>query len=148
MWKCVSCSEMNPDSTQFCQSCGDSKKETSKTKVSQTSNNYTSTMQTSQNASGIIVTTTAYVEGKKIKEYIDVVSGTDIYLVGGVFGGGLVNQENLYGSALTKAKSKMKSKALALGADAIVGVQVAVVSPGELNDIIVIVNGTAVKLEG
>jgi uncharacterized protein YbjQ (UPF0145 family) len=93
----------------------------------------------------MILTTTPTVEGKRIKEYLGIVSGTDIYLVGGLFGGGLANQENLFGSALNSATSTMKSKAF--GADAIVGIRTEVLSPGNLNNIIVVVTGTAVKLE-
>jgi len=93
----------------------------------------------------MILTTTPNVEGKRIKEYLRIVSGTDIYLVGGLLGGGLATQENLFGTALNNATSKMKSKAF--GADAIVGIRTEVLSPGNLNNIIVVVTGTAVKLE-
>ena len=41
----------------------------------------------------------------------------------------------------------MKNKARNLGADAVVGVQISTVSPGNVNYIIVIVNGTAVNFE-
>ena len=64
-----------------------------------------------------------------------------------MLGGGLSNQEKLYGTAITDAKEKMKNKARNLGADAVVGVQISTVSPGNVNYIIVIVNGTAVNFE-
>lgn len=92
----------------------------------------------------MILTTTPSVEGKTIKKYLGVVTGTDIYLVGGLIGGGLANQENLFGSAYKNACEKMKAKMP--NADAIVNIQVQVASPGNLNNIIVIVTGTAVLL--
>lgn len=92
----------------------------------------------------MILTTTDSVAGKRIKEYRGIVSGTDIYLVGGAFGGGLANQENLFGAAFRSACGKMESKAY--GADAIVGIHTEVLSPGNLNNIIVVVTGTAVTL--
>ena len=92
----------------------------------------------------MILTTTPSVEGKTIKEYLGVVTGTDIYLVGGLIGGGLANQENLFGSAYKTACEKMKAKMPK--ADAIVNIQVQIASPGNLNNIIVIVTGTAVLL--
>lgn len=92
----------------------------------------------------MILTTTDCVEGRKIKEYRGIVSGTDIYLVGGLMGGGLANQENLFGWAFKTACEKMESKAY--GADAIVGIHTEVLSPGNLNNIIVVVTGTAVTL--
>ena len=93
----------------------------------------------------MILTTTPTVEGKAVKEYLGVVTGTDIYLVGGLLGGGLANQEKLFGAAYKNACEKMKEKMPK--ADAIVNIQVQMASPGNLNNIIVIVTGTAVKLE-
>ena len=95
----------------------------------------------------MILTTTASVEGKRIKKYLGVVTGTDIYLVGGILGGGLANQENLFGAAYQKACSKMEEKAKQKHANAVVGIQTQVLSPGNLNNIIVVVTGTAVSLE-
>ncbi len=92
----------------------------------------------------MILTTTPSVEGKTIKKYLGVITGTDIYLVGGLIGGGLANQENLFGTAYQNACEKMKAKKPK--ADAIVNIQVQVASPGNLNNIIVIVTGTAVQL--
>ena len=93
----------------------------------------------------MILTTTPSVEGKSIKKYLGIVTGTDIYLVGGLIGGGLANQESLFGSAYKTACNRMKAKAS--GADAIVNVQIQACSPGNLNNIMVIVTGTAVMLE-
>lgn len=51
----------------------------------------------------MLKTTTENIEGKKIENYLGVVSGTDIYLAGGVLGGGMANQEKLYGKAVNTA---------------------------------------------
>ena len=93
----------------------------------------------------MLLTTTNNIEGKKIKEYLGLVYGTDIYLVGGLFGGGIVNQENLFGSALQAATEKLAAKAVALGADAVVGMQSNFTAPGNNNHMILTVVGTAVK---
>lgn len=93
----------------------------------------------------MILTTTNSIEGKEITEYLGLVYGTDIYLVGGLLGGGMANQENLFGTAYSDAVDKMVSKAVKIGADAIVGIQVNYTSPGNVNSMIVVVTGTAVK---
>lgn len=93
----------------------------------------------------MLKTTTEKIEGRIIEKYLGVVAGTDIYLVGGVFGGGMANQEKLYGRALDTAMSHLEEKAKNLGADAIVGISTNLVSPGNVNNIIVVVTGTAVK---
>ena len=92
----------------------------------------------------MLKTTTENIEGKKIENYLGVVSGTDIYLAGG----GMANQEKLYGKAVNTAMLHLESKAIQLGADAIVGISVNLVSPGNANNIIVVVTGTAVKVGG
>lgn len=93
----------------------------------------------------MLKTTTENIEGKRIEKYLGVVSGTDIYLVGGLLGGGMANQEKLYGRALDTAMSHLEAKASQMGADAIVGISTNLVSPGNVNNIIVVVTGTAVK---
>lgn len=94
-----------------------------------------------------MITTTQSFEGKRIEAYYGTVSGTDIYLVGGAIGGGLANQEELFGKAFFSAKKKMFQKALKLGANAVVGMQSIMTSPGGLNNMIVVVTGTAVKVQ-
>lgn len=93
------------------------------------------------------ITTTDHFDNAEITEYLGMVTGTDIYLVGGLVGGGLANQENLFGNAFNAAKAKMLKKARERGGNAVVGTSVTVTSPGNLNNIIVIVTGTAVKVE-
>lgn len=95
----------------------------------------------------MIITTTNNIEGLNIRKYLGIVSGTEIYLVGGMIGGGLVNQEGLYTNALKRAMDRMEEKARNLGADAIVGVSSNFTSPGGLNSMIVAVTGTAVMTD-
>lgn len=92
------------------------------------------------------ITTSNGFEGKVIEEYCGTVFGTDIYLVGGLVGGGLTNQEQLFGTAFANAKKKMFDKAKEVGANAVIGMQTTVTSPGGINNIIVVTTGTAVKL--
>ena len=95
----------------------------------------------------MIVTTTEIIPGRKIKEIIGMVAGTDIYLVGGVFGGGLANQEKLFDNAFSNAEKHMIEKAIGAGADAIIGVKTNYTAPGGINNMILVLIGTAVKLE-
>ncbi len=94
----------------------------------------------------MILTTTEKVDGYIVEDYLGLVSGTDIYLVGGLIGGGLANQEKLFDTALSNARSHLISKASALGADAIIGIQQSFTSPGGVNNMILALTGTAVKL--
>ena len=82
----------------------------------------------------------------EIEKYYATVVGTDIYLVGGLVGGGLINQEKLFGNAFEKAKERMIQKAFDRGGNAVVGMQVSFTSPGGLNEMVVVVSGTAVKI--
>lgn len=92
------------------------------------------------------ITTSNGFEGKVIEEYCGTVFGTDIYLVGGLIGGGMTNQEQLFGTAFANAQKKMFDKAKEVGGNAVIGMQTTVTSPGENNHIIVVTTGTAVKL--
>ncbi len=92
-------------------------------------------------------TTTQDIPHRTIRSILGLVTGTDIYLVGGLIGGGLGNQEKLFGSAFSNAKANMEKKAEALGADAIIGVTCSFTSPGNLPNMILVLMGTAVKLE-
>lgn len=94
----------------------------------------------------MILTTTERITNKSVKEYLGLVTGTDIYLVGGLMGGGLANQEKLFTAAFNNAKGHMTTRATQLGADAVIGINYTVSAPGNTANIIVTVMGTAVKL--
>lgn len=95
---------------------------------------------------GYITTTQTFANGV-IEEHLGVVSGTDVYIIGGLLGGGLVSQEGLFDRALKKAKKHMMGKALMLGANAIVGMNFSITSSGNTNYIILAATGTAVKVK-
>ncbi len=95
----------------------------------------------------MIVTTTDTIVNKKTKSYLGIVNGMDLYMVGGAFGGGLINQEKLYSTALKNAMDRMEQKATEMGANAIVGVALNVTSPGGSNFAMVSVTGTAIVVE-
>ena len=64
----------------------------------------------------MLKTTTENIEGKKIENYLGVVSGTDIYLAGGVLGGGMANQEKLrQGSKYSNVAFGVKSNTIGSG---------------------------------
>lgn len=95
----------------------------------------------------MIVTTTPTIEGKHISQYLGVVSGVDRYLVGGLLGEGFFKVDELVYESYKKAEEKMIQKALALGADAIIGLQYSPFSwDGDRRvDMMVTLVGTAVK---
>ena len=70
-------------------------------------------------------TTTDTFADAEIEKYLGTVAGTEIYLVGGILGGGLANQEKLFGNAFNKAKERMVQKAFDRRGNAVVGMQVA-----------------------
>ncbi len=93
------------------------------------------------------ITTTNKFENYEIEDYLGTVSGTDIYLIGGVMGGGMANQENLFGSAFKRAKKLMFDKAEKKGANAVVGMTLQYTGSGTTGHMVVVVTGTAVKLK-
>ena len=95
----------------------------------------------------MILTTTPTIDNYHISQYLDIVSGADTYTVGGIIGEGFAKQGSYYETALGMAKSQMEIKASSYGADAIVGIQVAVTSMATAGQIIVTATGTAVKIE-
>jgi uncharacterized protein YbjQ (UPF0145 family) len=106
----------------------------------------------------MIVTTTGSIEGRTIAVYLGVVSGESIIganIVRDVFaqvrdivGGRAGAYEKSLEEARTTAMVEMEGRAQALGADAIVGVQVDIESMAGGGMILVAATGTAVRLEG
>lgn len=93
------------------------------------------------------ITTTDKFENYEIEEYYGTVSGTDIYLIGGLLGGGMSNQEKLFGAAFKNAKKLMFDKAKQKGANAVVGMTLQYAGCGTTGHMVVIATGTAVKLK-
>jgi Uncharacterized conserved protein len=105
----------------------------------------------------MIITTTPSVEGKKIIEYKDIVVGEVISGVDFVkdFAAGLTNifggRSRSYEDELIKAReealSEMIERAKALGANAIVGIDIDYEVLGQGNMLMVTLSGTAVIVE-
>lgn len=97
----------------------------------------------------MITTTCSNIEGYRIKEYKGIVSGASVY----DFSGGLgtdgysdKGQSKVFGIALETAKKILVKNAVAVGADAVIGIQTALVVTNPLL-IAVTLTGTAVKTE-
>lgn len=98
----------------------------------------------------MIVTTTETVQGKVVDRYLGIVSGVDSYTIGGLLGEGFLSSAgNSYSkSTIDKAQRMMESDAAALGADAIIGVQMSTASPAGAGGLMYIqMMGTAVTLK-
>ncbi len=105
----------------------------------------------------MIVTTTPTVEGRTIAEYKgivfgEVISGVDIFRDIGaglrnIFGGRSAGYEDELQNARSEALAEMQRRASALGADAVVGVDVDYEVLGSDNGMLMVsVSGTAVTL--
>ena len=105
----------------------------------------------------MIVTTTPTVEGRTIEEYKgivfgEVISGVDIFRDIGaglrnIFGGRSAGYEDELQNARSEALAEMQRRASALGADAVIGVDVDYEVLGSDNGMLMVsVSGTAVTL--
>ena len=96
----------------------------------------------------MILTTTSSVKNFEIGEYLDIVSAMSMYLAGSkITGGSTISQDELYETCFKKTKDKLIKTAAKLGADAIVGLTVNYVSKDDTNDMVISLNGTAVKFK-
>ncbi len=96
----------------------------------------------------MILTTTDSVKNLEIGEYLDIVSAMGMYLAGSkITGGSTVSQDELYETCFEKTKDKLIKRAINLGADAIVGMTVNYVSKDDTNDMVISINGTAVRFK-
>lgn len=105
----------------------------------------------------MIITTTPNIEGKSIKNYLGVVTGEAIVganlfkdLFAGIrdlVGGRSAAYEKELGNAREVAFQEMREKAAALGANAVVGVDIDYEVLGQNNGMLMVsVSGTAVKI--
>ena len=144
---CSDCGKQLPNGSAFCSACG------KKFFISGSSNTVPTATVTNKppeslpKRAGMIITTTSQIEGYRITDYLTTVTGTDIYVVGGLFGGGMANQEKLFGTAYKNALSKMEAKVNEVNADAIVGLSVSFTGAANSGSVSVALVGTAVKIE-
>lgn len=98
---------------------------------------------------GMITTTGSNVEGYRISEYKGLVCGASIYNVGGLIGGGYLDkvQSNLFAMAIRSAKETLVHDAFYKGADAVIAIQTSLGGSATMNQLVVTLTGTAVKLE-
>lgn len=106
----------------------------------------------------MILTTTPAIEGKAISEYLGIVTGESIiganifkdFLAGmrDIFGGRSASYEKVLREAKDIALEEMMERAQALGADAIVGIDLDYETVGEGGSMLMVTSsGTAVKLK-
>ena len=106
----------------------------------------------------MILTTTPTIEGRKISEYKGVVFGEVIVGVNIIkdfaatlrdfFGGRSNTYEKELNAARDTAMNELKTRAMALGADAVVGIDIDYEVLGQSSGMLmVIASGTAVKLD-
>ena len=105
----------------------------------------------------MLLTTTAIVEGRPVREYLGIVTGEviaganvvrDIFAsITDIFGGRSGKYEKVLARARNEAFDEMKAAALALGGDAVVGVDIDYEVLGKTGSMLMVsVSGTAVKL--
>lgn len=105
----------------------------------------------------MITTTTSQIEGKTITDYLGVVSAQTIIganffkdILGGltdIFGGRASSYEQVLEEAKETSMRELESKATALGATAVVGIDLDFETVGSNGSMLmVIVSGTAVKI--
>jgi uncharacterized protein YbjQ (UPF0145 family) len=103
----------------------------------------------------VLVTTTPTIEGRSVSEYLGVVTaqgvlGVNVFRdvaagVRNIFGGRSKAYENELGSGVSDALAELENQAAALGADAVIGVDVDYESVGK-DMLMISASGTAVKL--
>ena len=105
----------------------------------------------------MLLTTTAIVEGRPVREYLGIVTGEviaganvvrDIFAsITDIFGGRSGKYEEVLARARNEAFDEMKAAALALGGDAVVGIDIDYEVLGKTGSMLMVsVSGTAVKL--
>ena len=144
---CSGCGKQLPNGSAFCSACGKKFFINGSSNTVPTATAVNKPTENMPKRTGMIVTTTSQIEGYRITDYLTTVTGTDIYVVGGLFGGGMANQEKLFGTAYKNALSKMEAKANDVNADAIVGMSVSFTGAANSGSVIVALVGTAVKIE-
>lgn len=110
----------------------------------------------SKGATKMIITTTPDIEGRKVKEYIGLVTGEAIlganivrdFFAGvrDIVGGRSAAYEKELAKARTIALEEMETRAREHGADAIIGIDIDYETIGGGSMLMVSVSGTAVKL--
>jgi uncharacterized protein YbjQ (UPF0145 family) len=103
----------------------------------------------------MILTTTNTIEGKPVQQYLGIVTGETIiganvikdFMAGltDFFGGRSGAYEKVLAEGRNESLAQMKAKAAAMGADAIIGIDLDFETVGRGSMLMVIATGTAVK---
>jgi uncharacterized protein YbjQ (UPF0145 family) len=105
----------------------------------------------------MIITTTSIVEGHPVQQYVGLVTGEviaganlvrDIFAsVTDIFGGRSGKYEEVLGRAREQAMAEMRERAAAMGANAVIGVDIDYEVLGKAGSMLMVsVSGTAVRL--
>lgn len=152
---CVNCATENPDDAVVCTKCGmglaraPSGDEALKLKAE--------LEEMLERAQSLILTTGFEVEGRPIREYLSVVSSEVVMGTGPIveflgswtdfFGGRSGGFERKLEQAKDTCLDKLKAKAVQIGADAVIGIDLDYMNIAS-NMLMVVANGTAVRLQG
>ena len=104
----------------------------------------------------MIITTTPTVQGREIREYLGIVNGEIILGINfvkdfaasltNIFGGRSVSYEEELIQGRQKALDEMRNRAMQMGANAVVGIDIDYEVLGQGNMMMIVVTGTAVRL--
>ena len=107
--------------------------------------------------SDMILTTTPYIEGRKVQDYLGIVSGETIIganvfrdffaSIRDIVGGRAASYEEVLREA--KDRALLEEKARAMGANAVIGIDLDYETVGERGSMLMVTaSGTAVRVEG
>lgn len=96
----------------------------------------------------MILATIESIENVEVEKTLGVVSAVGSYSAGSQITGGMTtSSDEMYDKCFDEVSEKLIAKADKLGADAIVGINVDYVSKDSTHDMVIQINGTAVKLK-
>lgn len=105
--------------------------------------------------SDMILTTTPYIEGRKVQDYLGIVSGETIIganvfrSIRDIVGGRAASYEEVLREAKDRALQELEEKARAMGANAVIGIDLDYETVGERGSMLMVTaSGTAVRVEG
>ena len=109
--------------------------------------------------SDMILTTTPYIEGRKVQDYLGIVSGETIIganvfrdffaSIRDIVGGRAASYEKVLREAKDRALQELEEKARAMGANAVIGIDLDYETVGERGSMLMVTaSGTAVRVEG
>ena len=101
--------------------------------------------------SDMILTTTPYIEGRKVQDYLGIVSGETI-IGANVFRDFFASIRDIVGgraASKDRALQELEEKARAMGANAVIGIDLDYETVGERGSMLMVTaSGTAVRVEG